>query len=569
MSIRKIFAVIPALLLFVSCSGKRAVSFPFEYGETRTVVFGNSKQAVSGQIPLTRKANFAYTFETSLRIPTDSSLEIDYTVKGDGNIVLTIEGATDPSLKDKEGASVYRWQLPLDAGIMTDEPPSLIRYAVPLTVSEIAKINLDVSKVDGKKKDGSAIEVKAFRICKRWFGFEWKDGIFSATPFVEKADTVNIAQESWIINPPIDYRISGAIELRASAFPEEASGDDRIIVEPGAISYEWTSPHDLKNALFLPSGALPYNPYPLSVTIAPRMGEVRLSASLVRPFPVAPIPADPGIILSYKRGDWRDKRYEVFQWEGFPSILVFDTADYAMQDKLFKRLAFFVEKAGYRGKLSTDAQLAGQHGWNAHDYRAEDLAAFFNLVETTAFPLSPEEEELKTILFGNGILLRASNQRIEAGEGAIISLSQESSDYLRRRFMAHEGFHGIFFTDQKFRDFSKDRYNHLSLAARNFILSFFDYQHYDIADEYLVINEFQAHVLQQPASQAGWYFGGSLAARLEASPWRRAILPKKDERSATWPEIATAFQTEANAFSAYARKQWGLDGGRTWRITVK
>ncbi|MDR0785713.1 MAG: hypothetical protein LBE74_07520 [Treponema sp.] len=568
---RKTLAIIPILLLFVSCSGTKIASFPFEYEGEGAVLFGNSKTAASGQISLIKEANFVYTFETSPHIPTDSSFEIDYTVQGGGAVVLTIEGDADPSAKGQKAAYSRQWRLPLDASLITDDaPPNLIRYAVPLTVSKIAKISLDVSKPDkDRKKDGSTLGVKAFRIRKRWFGFEWKDGVFSATPFVEKADATGVTQESWVIDPPIDYRIDGAVELWASAFPKEASGDDRIVVEPGTVSYEWTSPHDLKNALFLPPGALPYNPYPLRVAVSPQMGRIRLSASPVRSFPATPVPADPGIVLSYKKGDWRDPRYEVFQWEGFPSILIFDTADYAVQDKLFKRLAFFVEKAGYRGRLSTDRELAGQHGWNAHDYRAEDLAAFFELAETTSFPLSAEEEELKTILLENGILKRKSNQKIDAGAGAVVSLSRESSDYLRRQFMAHEGFHGVFFISEEFRDFSKDRYNRLSLAARNFILSFFDYQHYDISDSYLVINEFQAHVLQQSASQAGWYFGGNLAARLEASPWRRAILPKKDEASATWPEIASAFQTEANAFSAYVNKRWGLDAGRVWRVTVK
>ncbi|MDR0644510.1 MAG: hypothetical protein LBG05_06315 [Treponema sp.] len=559
MNIKKIFAVIPALLLFVSCSSKKTASFPFENGGKDVVLFGNSKRAASGQITLTKKASFVYTFETPQSVLADSSLEIDYTVQGEGNVVLTIEGS-----------AVQQWQMPLDASLMTDALPNLIRYAVPLTDSEITKISLDVSG-GGKrgKKDDSALEIKAFRIRNRWFGFEWEDGVFSATPFVEKTYSTYSTQESWIVDPPIDYRINGAIELWVSAFPKEASGNDRITVEPGTIFYEWTCPHDLKNALFLPPGALTYNPYPLRVTISPQMGKIRLEASQVRPFPVTPIPADPGIILSYKEGYWRDSRYEVFQWEGFPSILIFDTASYAVQDKFFKRLAFFVEKKDYRGKLLTDAALVGQHGWNAYDYRAEDLAAFFEIAETASFLLLPEEEELKTILLNNGILKRKSNQKIDAGIGAVISISRGSSDYLRRQFMAHEGFHGVFFIDKEFRDFSKDRYDHLSLVARNFILSFFDYQRYDISDNYLAVNEFQAHILQQSVSQAGWYFGGNLAARLEASPWRRAILPKKDEASATWPEIAAAFQTEATAFSAYVNKRWGLDAGRTWRVTVR
>jgi hypothetical protein len=272
--------------------------------------------------------------------------------------------------------------------------------------------------------------------------------------------------------------------------------------------------------------------------------------------------------LAYPEGDWRDSRYEVFQWAGFPSLLIFDTQNYAVQDKLFKRLAFFVEKAGYRGRISTDAELDGKHAWNAHDYRAEDLAAFFAAAEAIRFPLLKEEKEVEDILLAAGILVK-NGGKIAAGEGAIISLSRESSDTLRRQFMAHEGFHGLFFIDKDFRAFSKDRFDHLSPVAKRFILSFFDYQHYDIEDSYLMVNEFQAHVLQQNASQAAWYFGGNLAARLEGSSWRKNALPRKDEASATWPEIAAAFQTEANAFSAYVKERWGLAAGRVWRVTVK
>jgi hypothetical protein len=193
---------------------------------------------------------------------------------------------------------------------------------------------------------------------------------------------------------------------------------------------------------------------------------------------------------------------------------------------------------------------------------------FFEAAESIRFPLLKEEQELKNILLANGIL-RFENNRIMAGIGAIISLSKQSSDTLRQQFMAHEGFHGIFFIDQNLRDFSSRRFEALSPTARKFILSFFDYQHYDIADQYLVVNEFMAHVLQQSAPKAAWYFGGTLAGRLEAIPWRRSVLPHKDEASATWPEIASAFQTEADAFSAYVKARWGFVAGRSWRVKVK
>jgi hypothetical protein len=133
--------------------------------------------------------------------------------------------------------------------------------------------------------------------------------------------------------------------------------------------------------------------------------------------------------------------------------------------------------------------------------------------------------------------------------------------------MVHEGFHGLFFIDGAFRDFSRGRWEGLSPAARNFILNFFDYQRYDITDEYLVINEFMAYVLQQPAPQAGRYFGETLASRLAASSRRKSALPPGDQAAGNWPVIARAFSAEADAFSAYVNERWGFAAGKVTRIT--
>jgi len=288
-----------------------------------------------------------------------------------------------------------------------------------------------------------------------------------------------------------------------------------------------------------------------------------------------PISSDPGVILSYPIDSWRDKRYEVFRWDIFPEILIFDTATYAVQDRLFKRLAFFVEKAGFRGRLASDAEIADLHGWNAHDYRAEDLARFFEAARKSNFPLLPEERELELLLLGTGIIRRNAASEIIPGKGAIISLSRESDKTdrgLRPRFMAHEGFHGIYFIDEDFRDFSRRRWEIFPAPAKKFLLSFFDFQAYDIKDADLVINEFMAHVLQLPVSQAAWYFGEFQPGRMiSTSPWRRSSLPEKEELSAEgrpfWPELAAAFTAEGEAFSRYVNQRWGLAAGRVWRLT--
>jgi len=282
---------------------------------------------------------------------------------------------------------------------------------------------------------------------------------------------------------------------------------------------------------------------------------------------------DPGKILSYSVESWRDRRYEVFRWDIFPEILIFDTANYAVQDRLFKRLAFFVEKAGFRGRLAHDGEIAELHGWNAHDYRAEDLAAFFEAARNINFPLLAEERELESTLFSAGILKRNSASEIIPGKGAIISVSRESDRTdrgLRPRFMAHEGFHGIYFIDEDFRNFSRQRWEVFPPHAKKFLLSFFDFQAYDTKDMNLVVNEFMAHVLQLPVSQIAWYFGEFQPNRMiSASPWRRSSLPEREELTADgrryWPDLARAFTEEAEVFSRYVNQRWGLAAGRVWR----
>jgi hypothetical protein len=290
-------------------------------------------------------------------------------------------------------------------------------------------------------------------------------------------------------------------------------------------------------------------------------------------FSLEPIILDPGAGLAYPTESWRDKRYEVFRWDAFPEILIFDTATYAIQDRLFKRLAFFVEKSGFRGRLAHDAEIADLHGWNAHDYRAEDLAAFFEAARKSNFPLLGEERELESILIAAGILRKNSAREIIPGSGAIVSLSRETDRVdrsLRRRFMAHECFHGIYVIDEDFRNFARQRWEVFPGPAKKFLLAIFDFQAYDIKNQELVINEFMAHLLQQPVAQIAWYFGEYQPNRMiDASPWRRSALPENETVTADgrrhWPDIARVFTAEAEVFSAYVNRRWGLAAGRVWR----
>ena len=223
------------------------------------------------------------------------------------------------------------------------------------------------------------------------------------------------------------------------------------------------------------------------------------------------IRTDPGLILSYNKKNWRVPDYEVFEWDRYDRILFFDTADYEIQNDFFRRLAYFVEKRGYKGKLWPDEVLADKHGYNAHDYSAESLAAFFNKAAEENFPLNKAEQTLKKILLVNGLLLPDNGEYVKAGEGGIVSISQESDAGLRLKLLAHEAWHTLFFRDEAFRNYVAAVYYTFDPDSRQFLLDFFESQTglgYDIEDEYLMHNEFMAYIMQQRLKDVSEYFVG-------------------------------------------------------------
>ncbi|HUX20871.1 MAG TPA: hypothetical protein VMW69_06500 [Spirochaetia bacterium] len=241
-----------------------------------------------------------------------------------------------------------------------------------------------------------------------------------------------------------------------------------------------------------------------SLTLRPTEGRGRSegsgSASSLKP-----IPADLGAIISYNAQWWRRPGLELFSWSLVPSVLVVDFRSLAEQSRFMTRLAFFVEKSGYAGRLWTNRELSGLHGWNAHDYRPDDLAAFFSRAEEQEFSLNPEEIELRSILIANGLILPDACG-FKAGTGAIITLSQEGSHALRTLLLTHEGYHGIYFTHPAYRERVEEIWKGVSPQAREIFRLFLKANDYDISNPDLVVNEFQAYLLQQPVNLVDAYF---------------------------------------------------------------
>jgi hypothetical protein len=583
-----IFRYRRSLLLFVlflfsvlieSCEGKYPALFPVR--GTNAALTGLSRDAAAGVLDFTKPKKLEYLFDRTSFIPPLSSLEIEYafTVPPSGEIIeyyqLVLETGGDS------------WALPMDLSFLGitaagGSAAEIIHYAIPIRDTFAGKFSIALADIEPdakrnpppRRQELPRFQIRSLEIKERWFGYyqesangaaagETAAGHCFTSPFVYKLDdkAQDAVRQSYVIDPP------GGFDARGSSGPLPG-----LLVEllPGreamaAAGNRWFEASSYTAELRVPPGLFPPEARPVIIS-GDRIKAFQLSYAEPPLFPT-PIAADPGVILAWPVEQWRDSRYELFRWEQFPSLLIFDTTDYAAQDRLFKRLAFFAEKAGFRGRLAADEEIADLHAWNAHDYRAEDLARFFEAARVSNFPLLPEEWELEKILLDNGIIHSGAGG-ISAGEGGIISISRESAPYLRSLFMVHEAFHGLFFIDEDFRAFSRRRWEQLPSRAKRFIISYFDYQHYDIKDEYLMINEFMAHILQQPASQAGRYFGTILASRIEASSWRREVLPEKDPAADSWPTLAAAFSAEAEAFSGYVNRRWGLAAGRVRQVAA-
>lgn len=228
-----------------------------------------------------------------------------------------------------------------------------------------------------------------------------------------------------------------------------------------------------------------------------------------------PIPADFGAMIDYRPEYWRQKGYELFSWSLIPSVLVMQFENYAVQARYMKRFAFFVEKYGYTGKLWTNEQLAHLHGWNAHDYRPEDLARFYTKAAAEHFTLNPEELHLREILTKNGLIVPDGNG-YKAGKGAILTFAHVGPYWLRRLLITHEGYHGIFFTHPAYREAVFSIWDKTPVEEQDLFRDVFLYwAHYDIRDPYLVKNEFQAYLMQQPTSAVQGYFDNELSYEMK------------------------------------------------------
>lgn len=244
--------------------------------------------------------------------------------------------------------------------------------------------------------------------------------------------------------------------------------------------------------------------------------------------------------------------WRYYRWATLPNTLIIVFDDYDFQDLYLKRLAFFAEKPGFRGRVAKDAEIKGLHGWNAHDYAPETLANFYNLAADGV--LNKYELELKNLLIDMGIITQ-KDKTLVAGTGAVISIALESGAALRRLFMDHEASHALYFQDAEYRKLVARLWYELSPAAKRFWKIHLAWRSYDIKDEGLCINEYQSYLMQQGSSNTAVYLEGVTERLMEA-------YPDKKENILDDSVLAIAEAVEAvKKLDVYLKTNYGLQAG--------
>lgn len=308
------------------------------------------------------------------------------------------------------------------------------------------------------------------------------------------------------------------IELKLSSNPEAKSTYGTSVYIKIKAGGEELNINNVKNAevLTIPVSSLK-NRFPKmdivqnkSCVVSLLMKNVAMPDSEDQEVPVlVPVKCDPGFILSYNQAYWRTKEYEVFQWDRYSEILIFDFKNFSSQDRFFTRLAFFTEKKGTKGTLLTNDEIGSKHGYNAHDYKAEDLANFFNTAVDTNFKLNKEEVILKQLLINNGNLERVGKY-VKAVKGGVASVCWEAGSSIRQQLFVHELYHTLFFINENFRNFvAASYYTTFDFDTRQYLIDYFKSipgLNYDTNDEYLMLNEYMSYILQQKLEFVGTYF---------------------------------------------------------------
>ncbi len=537
MRLRFPILLVVAGLALAACQAKAVSSFPWVDLQGRPLAFSSS--ATSAEDRLEPSADFVrYRLNRPYSPAKGVSLAVDLDFEGIGRINLDVVDAKGKVLTS------------FDFGTLDTS----MRLLLPLPAStRLSALDLRCSPAQGAPKSLAILRsiafVPAFRGLSKGAGRTLLSSDFSLVRSGGKLVA--------LISRPFEDLVATDITLPAIRLAWKAGSAKGSIglVIPGQRPRH-ISIRPEADSILLPETWFDRMPASVEFDAPPDLEILECSSSSI-PRSQASV-LDLGVVLGLPPTPGRP--FDAYRWDAKPSVLVLDFADYATQSASLKRLAFFVEKAGFRGKLASDAEIAPLHGWNAHDYRAADLAAFFSKAKQSAFPLGAPELAVRDLLLGAGII-RESGPSYGAGEGALISIARESPPYLRATFMAHEASHALYFTDGDFSDFVRRTWAGVDKDERWFWKLYFGWMNYDTTDEDLMATEFMAYLLQQPLSHVEEYFTKTLPSRLtERHP---DLTPRIDE----WmTKYGGSFLLHATELEAWLRERYGFVAARPWSL---
>lgn len=210
----------------------------------------------------------------------------------------------------------------------------------------------------------------------------------------------------------------------------------------------------------------------------------------------------------------------LFQLVENPRIYVLDYESLHVQGRTLNRIAAFIEwQEAPKEQVLDDRALAMliEHVsensatlFFGHDYRMTDLARFFTVAQRSGVVLNEDERALQALLLDQGFMRAGKTGFIPIPpEKVFVSIPKEQGDdpktsqnesvtwLMRRTILSHELSHGEFFTNPDYARYCEEFWHHqLSDAQRaGFIRFLSSAQHYDVRNETLLINEFQAYLV--------------------------------------------------------------------------
>lgn len=223
------------------------------------------------------------------------------------------------------------------------------------------------------------------------------------------------------------------------------------------------------------------------------------------------------LLALHADGDWQPR------WlRGQGAVLVIQFPGLRVQGHALNRAAALVEKGGMRrDRVLSDAGLqaavaaAGDNEASyflGHDYRAEDLARFFNLAQAQQVALNADELRLRQLLLDARLLQpTGAGQLSGRPDGSLITFSAEHADdpttpqdegidgRRRASVLRHELSHGRYFSDVRYHDHCWRFWSEgLSETERQTWRRYLDGLGYDPANEDLMVNEMQALLMHTP-----------------------------------------------------------------------